>query len=246
MGMNVQLDIMSILNIESILLLAVSVMGGTQGDSDDPELIEKVRALHRTCLTHQSESEAADRDGLIARVFLDYILTDGTRVSREYPMPRTLELSDTLVRQYEDIVNDPAYKVLRSLPQNYTAADIEDCTIYNHRHETEVLLTRQEAYDFLKTCLEPDLRDSSMEDHHWIEEPTLNVIVVEPGMEKAEEYVPDRYTAIEVRIEFSRNLSENANYANRYCYFSIPNDATRVLAYAAERGIEPWIEGQGS
>ena len=28
MGMNVQLDIMSILNIESILLLAVSVMGG--------------------------------------------------------------------------------------------------------------------------------------------------------------------------------------------------------------------------
>ena len=224
----------------------VSVMNSTQGNSDDPELIEQVRALHQECLAHQSEIEAAERNGLIARIYLEYILTDGTRVSREYPMPWNLELSNTLIWQYEDIVNDPDYKVLRLLPQNYTVADIDLCTIYNHHDNTEVILTKQEAYDFLKTCVEPDLRDSSLEDRRWIEEPTFGEITTDTGLvvkeSVAEEYMPDRYTSINVQIEFSRELSEKADSVNRYCYFDVPHDAARILAYAAERGIEPWVE----
>ena len=68
---------------------------------------------------------------------------------------------DSLIRQFNALYNDPDYTVLRTLPQGYTPQDIERCCLYQDGSDG-VYLTRQEAYDFLKTVVEPDLRDSSM------------------------------------------------------------------------------------
>ena len=56
--------------------------------------------------------------------------------------------------------------------------------------------------------------------------------------------MPDRYTSINIQIEFSKELETDPDYANRFCYFDVTTDAARILAYAAERGIEPWTEEQ--
>ena len=228
----------------------VTVMDrGGYGISADPELIDQVLALHEDCLAYQAEIEYwGEKNGIIARLYLNYELKDGTVVRREYAAPMDLAISDDLVQRYQAIVNDPDYKVVRVLPQNYTAADIESCRIYNYRHDMEVSLTQQEAYEFLKTCLEPDLRDSSMENHYWLEEPTISGAIVSAEGEVVKEsasevkYESDRYTSINVQIEFSKELETDPVYANRFCYFDVTNDATHILAYAAERGIEPWVE----
>jgi len=226
---------------------SVTVMGLSErsGGSEDPKLIEQVRTLHQDCLANQAEIERLEDNGILVRIYLDYELTDGSRVTRQYAVPNEASVAEDLVRRYENIANDPDYKVHRLLPHGYTAADIEFCSIYNNRNDTEVILTKQEAYDFLKTCLEPDLRDSTMEEHRWLEEPvqTVQGSIASVTVEKAEEYTPDRYTGINIQIQFSRNLFDSANSHSRYCYFDVTTDATRILAYAAERGVEPWTGG---
>ena len=83
----------------------------------------------------------------------------------------------------------------------------------------------QEAYDFLKTCLEPDLRESCMENANY--------------SEYSRGWTAE-YCGINIEICFREEQYDHKS-VNRYYFFSVSADAARILAYAAERGIEPTV-----
>ena len=199
--------------------------------SDDPMFIDRVMELHQACIDRQHETERMNPEDGYTRAYLGYRLKDGSEVRREYLLPISGALaqeSDSLIRMYEDTFNDPEYKVLRSIPFDYAASDIESCKIYvdqsDGRAYQEVWLTRDEAYAFLKSCLEPDLRESSMEENCWCGHHDLKYNKI--------------YTAIDIQLTFTKQKAEETSFSRNY-FFSITNDARRVLNYAAERGITP-------
>ncbi|MBP3588678.1 MAG: hypothetical protein J6J51_06555 [Clostridia bacterium] len=203
---------------------------GYGGDfHDDPAFMEDVAKLHQACLDRQFETERMKPEDGYTRMYLSYKLQDDRLVEREYLLPISQELArdeNSLIRMFEDLYNDPDYKVIRELPDNYSAADIQSCQIIQNVNGKDVWLSRQEAYDFLKTCLEPDLRESSMDfacycGYHDVER--------------------DKYCNINVEIAFREGTVAEDLY-NRYYFFSVTADAQRILAFAAERGIEPMQE----
>ena len=203
---------------------------GYGGDfHDDPAFMEDVAKLHQACLDRQFETERMDPEDGCNRMYLSYKMKDGRLVEREYLLPISQELArdeNSLIRMFEDLYNDPDYKVVRELPDDYSAADIESCQIIQNVSGKDVWLSRQEAYDFLKACLEPDLRESDMESicycgYHDIER--------------------EEYCNINVEIAFREDLTDRES-VNRYYYFSVTADAQRILDFAAEHGIEPIME----
>ena len=203
---------------------------GYGGDfHDDREFAKDVAELHQACLDRQFETERMKPEDGYNRMYLSYKMKDGRLVEREYLLPISQELArdeNSLIRMFEDLYNDPDYKVVRELPDNYSAADIESCLIIQNVSGKDVWLSRQEAYDFLKACLEPDLRESDMESicycgYHDIER--------------------EEYCNINVEIAFREDLTGRES-VNRYYYFSVTADAQRILDFAAEHGIEPIME----
>ena len=198
---------------------------GYGGDfNEDPAFMEQVQQLHQACLDRQHETEQMDPEDGYTQCYLSYKLDDGRVVERKYLLPISEELAGDetgLIWMFEDAYNDPDYKVIRSLPEGYAMQDIESCQIYANNGQ-EVWLSRQEAYDFLKNCLEPDLRESCMENisfseysHNWTAE----------------------YSDVNIEIAFQDYLTGNEK-VNHYYFFSVTTDAERILAYAAEYGVE--------
>lgn len=202
---------------------------GWNGDfNEDPSFIENVARLHQACLDRQFETERMKPEDGYNRAYLGYKLKDGRLVEREYLLPITGELAkdpNSLISMFETLYNNPEYKVLRELPHNYTAADIEHCKIYVDQYSPngypEVWLSRDEAYTFLKTCVEADLRESSMESscvcgyHHET---------------RASE------TDICVEMSFRVENGENAKYG-RYYFFRACTDSRHILDFAVEKGL---------
>lgn len=192
--------------------------------SEDPALIEQVRELHQLCLDRRDEEVAGEP--YYASLYLSYALKDGSVVERQYDLPINTELSqdaDSLVRRYESIWNDPDYILVRTLPQGYTAQDIEMCHIYNENGD-EFYLTKQQAYDFLKTVLEPELRETTLGWDIW--------------SEHAQE-LQSSFTGIYIDIVFRENTS--GEFVPTF-YSGVTYDCQRILAFAAEHGIEPTEE----
>jgi len=203
---------------------------GYNGDFyEDPAFISQVMELHQQCVDRQQETEQSDPQGGFNRCYISYLLKDGTMVERQYLLPVSPEHAqdaNSLIRRYEAAYNNPGYKVIRCLPKDYEAADIESCHIYTYSGtQKELLLTRQETYEFMKTCLEPDLRESCMK----------NVDYAEYTYGWTAEY-----TDLNVEITFKEKSPNQENYS-RYYYFNVTSDAEHILAYALEKGIEPTI-----
>jgi len=193
--------------------------------SEDLELIAGAKALHEAILEQREDIERAHPDAWYKTFQLNYRLKNGTIVSREYELPvdnGTSLDTQSLIRQYEALLNDPDYIVLRSLPQGYTVQDIEMCLIHSDQGE-EVYLTRQEAYEFLKNVLEADLRDSSMERVNYSAQP----ISKDSG-----------YTGVYVEPRFTDTF---AGRNSQYYFFSIPADAWRTLEFAEAHGVKPTV-----
>lgn len=200
---------------------------GYSGDfSDDPWFIEGVRSLHQDCIDQQDIIEARGQDSYNIRVILCYTLEDGKQVERQYLIPCEAEQYDnenSLVCQYETLYNDPYYKLLRLLPRDFDNLAIESCQLYNNSDENTIWLNQTETREFISTCLAPDLRESHMGNTAWNDAST---------------YTVDTYVGLWVEICFAPAESRMEG-VNRYYSFSVTKDASRILDYAAQRGLTP-------
>lgn len=189
--------------------------------STDPALIQKTVDTHKVMM---AEDETEGPWGW-RTAYISYHMKDGRVVRRSYDLPVSEALSqneNSAIRMYEALHNDPDYIVIRELGANYTAADIEVCNIYNH-DGADVYLNGTEAYQFLKTCVEPDLRESTM----GIEEYSGRDL----RAESVEMYIT---------VEFKEPTAKDgiARVAE-YIHLGVTKDAHRILAFAAEKGIKP-------
>lgn len=198
---------------------------GYGGDlSDDPWLIEQVRAFHQDCIDQQSIIESRGTDSYNFRAYLSYELTDGTLMERQYLIPcedEQYSSESSLVCQFEALYNDPDYKLLRKLPRNYESIAIESCQIYCQYIENSIWLNQQEAREFIATCLVPDLQETNMGSGSWNNVST---------------YSTDDYVDMWVEICFAPE-SKQTEGGNHYYHFSVTSDACRILDYAAQRGL---------
>ena len=203
---------------------------GYDGDfNENPEFIHDVMELHQACLDRQQETEQMNPQDGYSRMYLSYKLSDGRLVERQYLLPinETLARDETsLIRMFEDLYNEPEYKVIRSLPRDYTLEEIERIEIVQDGNGETVWLAKEEFPDFLKNCLESDLRESSMEHRCYCGYHDSN----------------KRYTNIHVEVVFKDETLNEHVAKSRYYFFTVTEDAARTLAYAAEKGIEPMIE----
>lgn len=201
---------------------------GYGGDlSDDPWFIEQVRNFHQDCIDQQEAIEARGADSYNTRTYLSYELADGTLVERQYLIPCEAEQyssAESLICQYETLYNNPDYKLLRELPRNYEELSIESCQIYSNNIDNSIWLNQQEAREFIATCLAPDLRESQMGNVSWGIGSTYSI---------------DSYPDLWVEICFSPAESLQTEGVNRYYHFFVTWDASRILDYAAQRGVTP-------
>lgn len=207
----------------------VEAVSLTYGESyiQDPGMIEETLALHQEILDRRAETELAgeNSDGWYNCMYLRYRLKNGKTVCRSYELPCGPGIDsapDSLVRQYDALYNDPDYTVLRNLPQNYTARDIESCYLYQSGEEG-IYLSRQEAYDFLKTVVEPDLRDSSM------------------GKVYHGSYLEQEPVWMDAYLEICFTKA-TAQGGDRNVYLTVTQDAERTLAYFESLGLHPQVE----
>lgn len=189
--------------------------------STDPALIQKTITTHEAMM---AEDETEGPWGW-RTAYITYHMKDGRVVRRSYDLPVSEALSQdegSAIRMYEALHNDPDYIVIRELGADYTAEDIEVCNIYNH-NGADVYMNGTEAYQFLKTCVEPDLRESTM----GIEEYSGRDL----RAESVEMYIT---------VEFKEPTAKDgiARVAE-YIHLTVTKDAHRILAYAAEKGIKP-------
>lgn len=189
--------------------------------STDPGLIEKTIAVHNAMrLADETGGSWGYRSA-----YLSYRMKDGRLVRRCYDIPVSEALSldeNSTIRLYEDLYNDPEYIVIRELGAVYAADDIEMCNIYNNNGD-EVYLTSAQAYEFLKTCVEPDLRETTLGWNDY------------SGRSIAREYV-----GLQLQVQFVEESPEDGReMVSDYCYMSVTADAHRILEYAKEKGVEP-------
>ena len=191
----------------------------------DPGMIEETLALHQEILDRRTETELAveNNDVWYNSMYLRYRLKNGKTVSRCYELPCGAGIDsepDSLVRQYDALYNNPDYTVLRNLPRDYTAREIESCYLHVNGEEG-IYLSCQEAYEFLKTAVEPDLRDSSMgKVYHG------NYLEQEPVWMNAY-----------LEVSFTVTGSPRNNV-----YLTVSQDAERTLAYCESLGLHPQME----
>ncbi|MBP3633963.1 MAG: ABC transporter permease [Oscillospiraceae bacterium] len=197
--------------------------------SEDRELIEKTIDFHKVVMqTDEWEQDDWHQGSWGYRsTYLTYRMKDGRMVRRSYDVPLSPELSEdpnSPIRLYEALFNDPDYKIVRELGTDYTAADIEYCSIHNDSGD-EVYLTNTEAYEFLKTCIEPDLRETTL---GWNDYTNRDV---------GSEHVPV-YLNLQFKDPAEKTLPGNVRVAE-YVFMSATKDARRFLDFAAQKGIEP-------
>lgn len=194
--------------------------------SEDPRFVARAAAFHQAILEQRSQTEQLLQSESRGRtVYLRYRLRNGRLVGRRYTLPVTeaaLEDSESLLRQYEDLYNDPDYIVLRYLPAGYAKADIRRgyVTYYNSSgEEIEIYLSASQAYELLKTAVEPDLRETSM------------------GVTRETRYdydgVPDTIAVaydVTIRIEFQERFQ-----GSRWIYPT--SDATRIIQALTGLGV---------
>lgn len=178
---------------------AVSLGHDDERFSTDPELIEKTVRLHRELIKTSEDSSYYE-------ILLTYRLKNGKIIHRSYDV----NYDRALYHEYEAMYTDPEYVVVRRLGGDYTAQDIAYCNIYDEKGN-QIYLAPDEAYLFLKTCLEPDLQESSMR-------------------------TDDGGCGIYIEICYAENADL---FDYRYNHFAVTADATRILAFTAQQGIEP-------
>ena len=126
-----------------------------------------------------------------------------------------------MIRQYEEIYNDPAYVLERSLPTDYTAEDIQFSTAWD-KTNSEHALTRQQAYHLLKYGVEEDIKAGVLETRYWSTDDGPTVA---------------KFEYLELHFEVSFEGTEDTNWNNRYCSFSFNTECANSLKILKEYGL---------
>ena len=179
---------------------AVSIGYDDSRFSDDPQLIEKTLRLHKELVDRSRQ----DGDGYYD-ICLTYRLDNGKIVRRRFEVGYEGELH----KRFDALYYDADYVVVRRLGQDYTAQDINYCNIYDE-HGNQIYLAPVDAYSFMKTCLEPDLKESAMR-------------------------TDTNGCGIYIEICYVEGYEE---FYYRYNHFTVTADAHRILNYIEQQGTK--------
>ena len=203
---------------------AVSLDYGSEQMTEDPKLIAMVIDLHQDILDQREDSERSIQLDYNRRtMYINYKLNSGKTVLRRYTIP-VMSDENSLIRQYEAIYNDPEYLIEKSLPTGYKPEDIDYAFVYNWTN-SEIKLTREEAYRLLKYGVEPDIRSGAMEGRHWSDNGSPTVTVEE-------------YKALELHLELYFTGTEDKAWDGRYCSFSFNSGCVNSLKILEDLGID--------
>lgn len=223
--------------------VAAASLGYSENESHDPDFIAQVLSLHQEILDRQKESELLLRGGDISSrsIYLSYTLTDGREVVRRYDLPLNEELaldSDSLIRRYDAAFNDPDYIVTRNLAEHYTQADIQRAYVYVYCYDEEssyrndeIYLSGAEAYELLKTAVEPDMRNGLLGTASFTDGYAFD--------DDYEYYYDDRTNEPEEPLFWEVELSVErvSDSPTSNWYLTIPAEATRTVQALIELGV---------
>lgn len=206
---------------------AVSLNYG--GYTQDSRFIAQVTELHQEIVSQQSQTEQALQYSWGPSVYLKYQLQNGRELIRCYHLPvnsATAQDSQSLIRRYEALYNDPDYIVPRKLPADYTEADILRgyVNVYNGENK-EIYLSAAQAFQLLKNAVEPDLRTTSLGVKRWTES---------YGADD-----PVELLDVQLAIEF-QNQPDRRDGTETYC-LTVTADAIRTIQALKDLGVPETI-----
>ena len=190
--------------------------------------VEELIALHEKILATNNAATPLDDDWDGSRWFsLHYITKRGRLIQREYQVPLCNKTKD-FYRAAEDLFNSPAARKERGFgDKNLTPAWFEYCEIsyYKDDNHQTIALTKEEAYEFYRTCIEPDLTDGTLE-RCWILEDSP--------------YRTTEYNNVHINMNIrSPYLNEDGHYGDSdYLYLAPTTESARVNAWLTARGVE--------
>jgi len=197
---------------------------------EDPAQIAAVIGLHQEILNRKSETEALCRGEVwTPRMEITYVLKNGREVTRDYSLPvfeNEAPDPDSLMYQYEEINNSPAFILARELPNEVmSAANIHNCVIYysvpDNHYAQNIDPSAAEAYELWKHGILPDLQAGNMGTYYQ----TNRKSPVEESVEV--------YTYSDVYIEYELYGAERT----QYYHYSIPETAVHTVAALIEMGV---------
>ena len=184
----------------------------------DRDFIQQTIQCHNAIL----KQEQTEGDWGYRTAQLTYRMKDGDLVRRQFPVAVSEKDSkdpNSAIRMYEDLINDPDYIVLCELGGTYTQDTFESCFIYNERG-AKIYLNAEETYDFLVTCVEPDLRETTIGWRSY------------SGYDGRGDYAG-------VHVQFFIRPEDANDRSQEVTGISVTTDASRILAYAQAKGLTP-------
>ena len=224
---------LDVLNIASYVpasdMVQGVILGGSENAVENPEIIRETIALQQEILGRQKETEQLVQDADICSYFpITYILKDGSTVRRNYYLPFDQKISkdpDSLIRQYEDLSNEPAAILARENPGNFTVKDIDYCLITYVADETTGLmssfdLSTQEAMTLWEDGILEDLKAGSLGKMNYT------------GFSDSQ-----TYTTINIELCLKDSARSDGDYETTYYGYSIPASATNTLRILKSLGL---------
>ncbi|MCQ2420581.1 MAG: hypothetical protein MJ118_05540, partial [Clostridia bacterium] len=223
-------------DVAAVRVLRSAYEIGSDRSCSDPQVIEDTLALHRTILENKKEEEKQQKRlqtdhvrGGSNRILLSYDLKNGKRVMREYDLCWSFDDTpcNAIYEQAGELFNCAPLVLLRNaLPEDITAADFEVASISgpdknNPERSTDYYLNAEDALAFYRTCVLPDLMDSSMGRSGFdafdqgIAKDKYPIAADEPATTEA--YVSPFYFYLSTK--------------KGRCTMDIPEDAVRTLAF---------------
>ena len=205
------------------------ILFGRKQVIQDPSLIRQTLNLHKQILNRQQLTEEQIRDAdWSPLVSISYVMQDGNTVTRSYYLPITAQTAtDThsLIRQYEDLINQPTVILARETPAStFSAKDIDYFRILYWADESTGLqnsldLSSYQAMNLWKQAMYKDLAAGNMGKLIYTDSYTGSL----------------GYTG--VSIEFSLRESALSERESNYYYYAIPVTAVNTIQALRELGV---------
>jgi hypothetical protein len=192
------------------------------------EDVQQLIDLHEKILKTNNVATPQDEHWNGSRWFrLFYITKSGRLIQREYDVPLCDKTLD-FYQAAEDLFNSPAARKARGFnAENLTPSWFEYCSInVSSNGGKDIALTQQEAYDFYKTCVEPDLAEGKL-DRCWI---------LEDSVYKQTEYYN---VHIDLNIRSPHPDEQNKPHGGyEYLHLRPTTESTRINNWLKARGVE--------
>ena len=205
---------------------------GYAAGTEDPQVIADALALHRDLVENRREQEKLLREEQtsVQTLQLTYLLKNGKTVERIYKIAERDPQPGGLLDRYRALYDAYPLVYVRAFGSGepLTEKSFSACRLEGIDAESgqwrEQYLTAEETWKLLQTCILPDLQDSSLgERAYWMEDIAVEPITVEWGA-------------------MSLNLISEQEKERPSCYFEIPSDAVRTVAYFRSLGLKMYAD----